>query len=98
MAAGRPRSRDPERRMSLGEHLVELRRRLTFAGLGIVAGAIAGWFLAEIVWDALRIPILAVATDHEATPAVSAIHAPRSASRRRTRFTHAASAKRISAL
>lgn len=67
MAAGRPRSRDPERRMSLGEHLVELRRRLTFAGLGIIAGAIAGWFLAEFVWDALRIPIMAVATDHEAT-------------------------------
>lgn len=66
MAAGRPRARNPERRMSLGEHLLELRRRLTRAGLGIVAGAIAGWFLAEFVWDALRIPILAVAGDHDA--------------------------------
>jgi sec-independent protein translocase protein TatC len=53
--------------MSLGEHLVELRRRLTLAGLGILAGAIAGWLLAEVVWDALRIPILSIAEDHDAT-------------------------------
>lgn len=64
MAATRPR--DPERRMSLGQHLVELRRRLTFAGLGILAGGIAGWFLAEFVWDGLRAPILAIAEDHDA--------------------------------
>jgi sec-independent protein translocase protein TatC len=67
MAARRPRGHDPERRMSLGEHLVELRRRLTFAGLGIIAGGVAGWLLAEVVWDALRIPILAIAEDHDAT-------------------------------
>lgn len=67
MTAARSRRGGPERKMSLGEHLVELRRRLTFAAIGIVAGAIAGWFLAELVWDALRIPILDIAEDHDAT-------------------------------
>jgi sec-independent protein translocase protein TatC len=66
MAAPRSRSRNPEKRMSLGEHLVELRKRLMFAGLGIVAGTIGGWFLAELVWDGLRAPILAIAGDHDA--------------------------------
>lgn len=66
MAAQR-RDQNPERRMSLAEHLIELRRRLTFAGIGIVVGGIAGWLLAEYVWDALRIPILAIAEDHAAT-------------------------------
>jgi len=67
MAARRPRGHNPERRMSLGEHLIEARRRLTFAGIGILAGGIGGWFLAEFVWDALRLPILEIAQDHDAT-------------------------------
>ncbi len=53
--------------MSLGEHLVELRRRLMFAGIGIVLGTIGGWFVAEWVWDALRVPIEAIADEHNAT-------------------------------
>ncbi|MBX3195972.1 MAG: twin-arginine translocase subunit TatC [Microbacteriaceae bacterium] len=52
--------------MSLGEHLVELRRRLTFAGIGLLAGAIVGWLLNEYVWDMLRVPILQIAEDHQA--------------------------------
>lgn len=47
--------------MSLGSHLVELRRRLARAAGGILAGAIAGWFLAPIVLDAMRAPISAIA-------------------------------------
>jgi Twin arginine targeting (Tat) protein translocase TatC len=66
MAAQRSRGPNPERRMSLGEHLVELRRRLMFAGLAIVAGAVGGWFLSELVWDRLRDPILDIAKDHDA--------------------------------
>lgn len=66
MAAPRSTSRNPERRMSLGEHLVELRKRLMFAGLGIVAGSIGGWFLSLYIWDRLRDPIVAIAADHEA--------------------------------
>ncbi len=47
--------------MSLVEHLLELRRRLFRATLGVVAGAIAGWFLADLVLAALRAPVLEIA-------------------------------------
>jgi sec-independent protein translocase protein TatC len=50
--------------MSLGQHLVELRKRLMIGGLGVVAGTIGGWFLAELVWDRLRAPILVIASAH----------------------------------
>jgi sec-independent protein translocase protein TatC len=43
--------------MSLGAHLLELRKRLFIAAIGIVAGAIAGWFLSDFVLDAIRGPI-----------------------------------------
>lgn len=66
MAARRSRGANPERRMSLGDHLVELRRRLMFAGIAIVGGAIVGWFLSDLVWDRLRAPILDIAEDHDA--------------------------------
>jgi sec-independent protein translocase protein TatC len=52
--------------MSLGDHLVELRKRLMIAGLSIIAGGIGGFFLSELVWDQLRRPILDVAGDHDA--------------------------------
>lgn len=67
MAALRSRRSNPEKRMNLGEHLVELRNRLMIAGLAVLGGAIAGWFLAEYAWDTLRVPILAIAEDHDAT-------------------------------
>jgi sec-independent protein translocase protein TatC len=38
-------SKDPEGRMPLGEHIRELRTRLFRASVGIVLGAIAGWFV-----------------------------------------------------
>ena len=66
MAAQRSRGPNPERRMSLGQHLVELRRRLMFAGLAILGGGVAGWFLSDVVWDRLRAPILDIAADHDA--------------------------------
>ena len=47
--------------MSLGQHLIELRKRLTRAALGIVAGAIGGWFLYDIIWAAMRDPIERIA-------------------------------------
>ena len=43
--------------MSLGQHLVELRKRLTRAALAVVAGAVGGWFLYDFVWTALSAPI-----------------------------------------
>lgn len=53
--------------MSLGEHLVELRKRLFISGLAILVGAVGGFFLADLVWDALRVPILAIAESRNAT-------------------------------
>ena len=34
--------------MSLGQHLVELRKRLSRAALAIVAGTVGGWFLYDL--------------------------------------------------
>lgn len=44
--------------MSLREHLLELRKRLFLAALGITVGAIAGWFLYDHVFALLQQPIL----------------------------------------
>ncbi|TFD02447.1 twin-arginine translocase subunit TatC [Cryobacterium sandaracinum] len=46
--------------MSLGQHLLELRKRLFLAAAGVLVGAIVGWFLSDFVWDALREPIYAI--------------------------------------
>lgn len=53
--------------MSLAQHLIELRKRLSRAAIAIVVGAGAGWFLADRVWDQLRAPILIVANSHHAS-------------------------------
>ncbi len=47
--------------MTLGEHLVELRRRLGIIGVSIVLAAIGGWFLADPVWAALSDPVMEIA-------------------------------------
>ena len=44
-------------RMSLGAHLIELRKRLFLAALGVVLGMIVGWILSDNVLEALRAPI-----------------------------------------
>lgn len=36
--------------MSLAEHLLELRKRLTRAGIGILFGAVVGWMLYDMGW------------------------------------------------
>jgi sec-independent protein translocase protein TatC len=48
--------------MTLGEHLLELRRRLGVIGISIVLAAIGGWFLADPVWGALSEPVIEIAT------------------------------------
>jgi sec-independent protein translocase protein TatC len=56
--ATRPkRGQDREGRMSLGQHLVELRKRLTLIAIGILLGAVAGWFLSPYIWDAMSAPV-----------------------------------------
>jgi sec-independent protein translocase protein TatC len=57
------RKKTPEGRMSLGEHLVELRRRLGIIGLSIVFAAVGGWFLADPVWFALSEPVMEIARE-----------------------------------
>ncbi len=47
--------------MSLGSHLVELRKRLVRAAIAIVLGGIAGWFLADLAWDYLSTPVGVIA-------------------------------------
>lgn len=49
--------------MPLREHLRELRRRLLRAVLGLLAGAVVGWFLYEPVLRALLEPVRTVAAE-----------------------------------
>lgn len=51
--------------MSLGEHLVELRRRFGIIGLSIVFAAVGGWFLADPVWEVLSEPVLEIARERD---------------------------------
>lgn len=44
--------------MSLMEHLQELKRRFFLAAIGIVLGAIGGWFLFDLVFAAVQQPLL----------------------------------------
>lgn len=63
MSAVRDRAeKNREKRMSLGEHFVELRKRLFISAIAIVLGGIAGWLLTDLfVWDALQDPVNRVA-------------------------------------
>ncbi len=54
-----------ERKMRLGEHLVELRKRIIVCAITIVLAAIGGWFLADYIWDILRAPINVIASETE---------------------------------
>lgn len=47
--------------MSLGQHLLELRKRLFLAAGGVLAGAVAGWFLSDFVLTSLRAPLEQIA-------------------------------------
>lgn len=50
-------------RMSMGEHLVELRKRVYISALGICAGMVGGWFLSDFLLNAIRQPIFDVAAN-----------------------------------
>lgn len=50
-----------EKRMTLAQHLVELRRRFVIIAITVAIGAIAGWTLSEWVWAALEAPVNAIA-------------------------------------
>ncbi|MBU1251903.1 MAG: twin-arginine translocase subunit TatC [Actinobacteria bacterium] len=57
--------------MSLGQHLVELRKRLTRAGAAILVAAVGGWFLVDIVWAELSRPVLEFAERADREAAIS---------------------------
>lgn len=52
--------------MTLGQHLVELRKRLFRSALAIILCSVGGWFVADFIWNALREPIKAIAKAHNA--------------------------------
>lgn len=64
-SSGRWRNRSDER-MSLAEHLRELRKRLVISAIAILVAAVAGFILAPYVIDALRIPINQIAEQRNA--------------------------------
>jgi sec-independent protein translocase protein TatC len=49
--------RDPEGRMPLREHLVEVRKRVVRIALGLLVGAILGWIVYDPLLDALVEPL-----------------------------------------
>ena len=61
MVATPARRKNPEGRMALREHLRELRNRLLKASIGLLLGAVVGWFLYEPVLEALSAPIREIA-------------------------------------
>ncbi|MDH6278391.1 sec-independent protein translocase protein TatC [Aurantimicrobium minutum] len=63
MAARQTKASRREGKMSLGGHLVELRKRLYFSALFIVIGALLGWFSADFLLSQLREPIFLVASE-----------------------------------
>lgn len=64
--------------MPLGAHLRELRNRIFKAGLGLILGAVAGWFLYDPVLSALSRPIQDVAAqaNRQATINFGAVASP----------------------
>lgn len=63
---------NPEKRMSLGAHLVELRKRLFRSAIAIVVGMAIGWWLTDaFVWDALQEPVNRVVEAQQGTDAAS---------------------------
>lgn len=57
--------------MALREHLSELRKRLGRAALGVVVGAVVGWFASETILGLLREPVLAAAHSQGRTVAIN---------------------------
>ena len=55
-APAKKRRRDPEGRMSLGEHLIELRNRLVISAVTVLVFSIVGWLVFDWVFDALKRP------------------------------------------
>jgi sec-independent protein translocase protein TatC len=57
--------------MSLGAHLVELRKRIVISAIAIIIAAIAGWFLSDLVWELLRAPVQQIAENEDRVAQIS---------------------------
>ena len=55
--------RDPEGRMSLGDHLRELRRRFLIAAGAIAIGSVIGWFLYSPLFELIMAPLREIARE-----------------------------------
>jgi sec-independent protein translocase protein TatC len=55
------KKQNPEGKMSLSGHLKELRNRLFWSAIFLLAGSIAGWFMFDAVFAELQRPIVALA-------------------------------------
>lgn len=64
MPSRKKRGTGPEGRMSLGQHLVELRKRLFISAIAIVICSIGGFFVANWILTAIRAPIELIAKNH----------------------------------
>jgi sec-independent protein translocase protein TatC len=53
-----PRRKNKERRMTLGSHLRELRKRLSWSAGFILVGTVAGWFFFDPVFRILQQPLI----------------------------------------
>src|SRR5674476_134509 len=51
------RKRSPDGRMSLGDHLRELRRRIVIAASAILVGSVLGWFEYDSLFTQLMAPL-----------------------------------------
>jgi sec-independent protein translocase protein TatC len=65
------KKRDPERKMSLGGHLVELRNRLFWSAIFVAAGTVLGWYLFDPVFAMLQQPIAAIAEARDVTASIN---------------------------
>jgi hypothetical protein len=59
------RRRKTDGRMSLGDHLHQLRRRFVVAALAIAAGSVLGWVEYDRLFEAMMAPIRRFAAEHQ---------------------------------
>jgi sec-independent protein translocase protein TatC len=57
--------------MPLRGHLVELRRRVVLSAVGVLVGAVVGWFFYDPVFEALQEPILQAADARDAVVSIN---------------------------